>query len=417
MTQTQEYVIVTDVIGVVGGTQPQGEIDAKATASANEKLEGRVVEVAELTRREARAISNSPGKVAAPMMPIRLIDPVAFGDKGGWQAAPKGAAIEPRDEAGAEPVWGIVASGADKTHFTGAGTSVAILDTGIDRSHPAFSGTATTIEEHDFSGDGIGDRHGHGTHCAGTIFGQDCYGYRIGIARGIDRALIGKVLGDDGGGTSAALFDGIYWALSNHVDVISMSLGFDFAGMVGRLHRENWPLDMATSKTLVAYRENLRAFDALMAFAKAQSAMGAGPVIVAATGNESKADIHPKYRVDSSLPAAALDVVGVGAAARDGELFSIAPFSNGSPGVVGPGVDIISARAGDGAGLASMSGTSMACPHAAGIAALWWEYLRGNPGLANAQSVAARLSVHAKLGVFASKFGRGEFGDGMVSAP
>ena len=51
----------------------------------------------------------------------------------------------------------------------------------------------------DFTGDGTEDQDGHGTHCAGTIFGRDVDGLRIGIARGIKKALIGKVIGKDGG--------------------------------------------------------------------------------------------------------------------------------------------------------------------------------------------------------------------------
>ncbi|MDQ3644958.1 MAG: S8 family serine peptidase, partial [Actinomycetota bacterium] len=114
----------------------------------------------------------------APEMPIRLIEPVA------------------EEAALGDEVWGIAAVGADKSPFTGAENVVAVLDTGIDSSHPAFEGV--TLVEEDFSGSGICDRQGHGTHCAGTIFGRDVEGTRIGVARGVSRALIGKVL-DDGG--------------------------------------------------------------------------------------------------------------------------------------------------------------------------------------------------------------------------
>jgi subtilisin family serine protease len=107
--------------------------------------------------------------------------------------------IEPRDTAhqNAEgDSWGVAAVGAATSDFTGADTLVAVLDTGIDSAHPAFAGVAAV--EEDFSGSGNGDRQGHGTHCAGTIFGRDVGGSRIGIARGVQRVLIGKVLSDSG---------------------------------------------------------------------------------------------------------------------------------------------------------------------------------------------------------------------------
>jgi subtilisin family serine protease len=415
MSETREYVVVTDVMGTIGGTQAKGEADYKAAASAAEKLEGAVVETADLTPREARAIDNSPGKVVAPMMPTRLIVPMAKDDGDSWFPSSISNVVPDRTGQPTEAAWGVAATKADGSTFSGAGVTVAILDTGIDRAHAAFAGMINIVEK-DFTGTGDGDDNGHGTHCAGTVFGRDCYGYRIGVARGVDRALIGKVMDGDGRGGSSALFDGIYWAISNQADVISMSLGFDFPGFVARLVSEaGLPVDLATSQALVGFRQNLRAFDALMSYAKAQSAMGAGPVVVAATGNESKAQISPRYRVDASLPAAALEVIGIGAASQDGDRYRIAEFSNGSPLVSAPGVDVISASAGG--GLESMSGTSMACPHAAGVAALWWEALRQSAGLANAQSVAARLSATARTGVFAADFSRAEFGDGLVTAP
>jgi subtilisin family serine protease len=98
------------------------------------------------------------------------------------------ALIKPLEVAGAAATgaWGIAAVKADTSNFTGDGVVVAVLDTGIDKSHPAFAGV--TIVEQDFSGSGNGDRQGHGTHCAGTIFGRDVSGTRIGIARGVRAA-------------------------------------------------------------------------------------------------------------------------------------------------------------------------------------------------------------------------------------
>ena len=133
------------------------------------------------------------------------------------------APFDSTDEDGsAGTSWGVAATGAGTSEFRGDGVKVAVLDTGIDRAHDAFRGVHIT--EQDFSGDGNGDRNGHGTHCAGIIFGRDVGGTRIGIAPGIADASIGKVLHDDGSGDTDMLFRGLSWAIEQDVDVISMSL-------------------------------------------------------------------------------------------------------------------------------------------------------------------------------------------------
>ncbi len=125
---------------------------------------------------------------------------------------------------------------------------MAELDTGIDATHPAFAGVE--LVQQDFTGEGDGDGNGHGTHCAGTVFGRDVDGQRIGVARGVSKALIGKVLGADGGGDSDMIFRAIQWAVGSGANVISMSLGFDFPGLVADRVKAGWPPDLATSRAL-----------------------------------------------------------------------------------------------------------------------------------------------------------------------
>jgi subtilisin family serine protease len=269
--------------------------------------------------------------------------------------------------------------------------------------------------QRDFSGDGDGDRQGHGTHCAGTIFGRDVNGVRIGVARGVDRALIGKVLGDTGGGDSEMIFRGMQWALTERADIISMSLGFDFPGMVAEQVAGGWPAELATSNALEAYRGNLRMFDAIMQLTRARSGLGAGAIVVAAAGNESRREDDPEWRIAASLPAAAEDVISVAAIGRDGAAYAVAGFSNTMPTLSAPGVDVLSAQAGG--GLVALSGTSMACPHVAGVAALWWEALTetriGLPAL-----VKAKLLSDARSSVFGSASGDdSDIGFGLVTAP
>jgi len=309
--------------------------------------------------------------------------------------------------------WGVGAIGADGSEFDGAGVTVAILDTGIDREHPAFEGV--NLVERDFTGAGNGDRHGHGTHCAGTIFGRDVAGGRIGIARGVTHALIGKILGDDGSGSSEMILQGIQWANEEGADVISMSVGLDFPGHVASLISANWPAALATSRALEAYRKNLRLFDTQMSMLRARDDVGLGGIVVAAAGNESRRDLDAEYTIGSSLPAAADGVLSVAAAGFDTEGLAVAAFSNTFPDVAAPGVDIVSARAGQ--GTCAMSGTSMACPHVAGAAALWWQKVAGADRKRAADKVRTNLLASARTDRFAGRATDENVGAGLVMAP
>lgn len=355
------------------------------------------IEVLNVAPEEARLVAQDPqvAAVAIPM-PISLIKPCDAD-------LPAGVAV-------ATDTWGISAVKADKSPFTGDGVVVAVLDTGIDKAHPAFTGVQ--IVEQDFSGSGDGDRNGHGTHCAATIFGRDVNGKRIGIARGVKKALIGKVLADNGNGNSDMIFRGLQWALEQGAHVISMSLGFDFPGAVQRMVSGGIPVSPATSNALEAYRSNLRFFDALMQMIEAKGAFGDTAVVVAATGNESS---RPNFTIAASLPAATKGIISVAALGRNAAgQFDVAKFSNTMSQLAAPGVDILSAKIGG--GLVSMNGTSMACPHVAGVAALWWEALRKSGTVkASASLVAAKLLATARTdGLSGETFDRGA---GIVTAP
>jgi subtilisin family serine protease len=395
----RSYVVLRDLAQPFrrGGFRSANPFEARSATAAPSAPPQPRVDAARLTPKEVRELAQDPDvQAVAPVIPTQLIRP-----------------LEVDVAAAAQQAWGIAAVGAAESTYSGSGVVVAVLDTGIDRGHPAFAGA--TLVERDFSGSGDGDRQGHGTHCAGTIFGRDVAGARIGIARGVQKALIGKVLSDDGGGDSRMIFQGLQWALEEGADVISMSLGFDFPGAVRRMVEQGWPADLATSVALEGYRGNLRMFDAIMNMARARMAFDAGAVIVAAAGNESRRDQNATYEISVSIPAAAEGVVSVGALAEGQGGYSVAPFSNTLPQVSAPGVNILSAT--PGGGVRAMSGTSMACPHVAGVAALWWEALRAAPIRANATAVAAKLLSSARATVFAQNVDAADRGLGLITAP
>lgn len=269
----------------------------------------------------------------------------------------------------------------DQLGFTGNGVNVAILDTGIDKTHSALVGKVVA-EVSTVPTEGVNVPGAHATHCAGIIASQDVY--RRGVAHGANLINV-KVLTSWGGGDHTWVENGMVAAYSQGADIVSMSLGWSHI-------YHNWQCDDGHCSLCRA----------------AQSLVNLGVVVVVAAGNEDNQAATHTPPVDTSLrcPGQCRDVITVGCVGNDKQLASFSSvgppsYLNGwvtsihfptsfylvfpqpgepwrtKPDVCAPGVNITSTVLNN--QWASMSGTSMATPHAAGIAALM---LEKTPGLA-----------------------------------
>ncbi|MEV0811054.1 S8 family serine peptidase [Micromonospora sp. NPDC050200] len=235
-----------------------------------------------------------------------------------------------------------------KRGLTGAGVTVAVLDTGYDMEHPDLHGLV--VGSKDFVNEGtVDDKNGHGTHVSSTIAGTGAAsGDRYtGMAPGV-KLLEGKVLNKFGSGSESGIIQGMVWAVEQDADIVNMSLGASVPD-AGR--------------------------DSLSQVLNALSA-SSDTLFVVAAGNDGAPETV-------GSPGAADAALTVGSVTKTG---ARSPFSSQGPrsydlaikpDITAPGSDIVAARA---AGTypasavdtyySRLSGTSMATPHVAGAAAL-----------------------------------------------
>ena len=258
-----------------------------------------------------------------------------------------GAAVAPKPPFAdnAQFTWGLQATGAATSPQSGAGIKVAVLDTGFDVGHPDFAGRDVTTQSF-VSGETVQDGHGHGTHCIGTSCGSRTPGTgpRYGVAYGAS-IFAGKVLGDNGSGSDGNIIAGINWAIENQCHIVSMSLGAD----VAQVH---------PPYTVVGKR-----------------ALDAGTLIVAAAGNNADRRVGNYGFVGT--PANSPYIMAVGALDQKLEMafFSartLPDVQGGQVDIAAPGYQVYSSWPMP-TRYKTISGTSMATPHVAGIAALWAE--------------------------------------------
>lgn len=276
--------------------------------------------------------------------------------------------------------WGLQATGVDRSGLTGRGVRVAILDTGFDMQHPDF---LTRVMESKSFIEGVAtaqDDNGHGTHCLGTLGGPRVPGAapRYGIATDA-QLFVGKVMKENGKGREGDILHGIGWAIQNNCRIISLSLG----------------KPVASGASPDADYEEIGAL-----------ALSKNCLLIAAAGNDSD---RPRPIKPVDLPANSRTIMAVGAINRRLELY---PQSNGglNPNgggidLVGPGVEVRSSKRLP-TRYGNDTGTSMATPHVAGIAALLME---ADPA-ATAEQIWTRLTQTAKRLPLASS----DVGNGLV---
>ncbi|KAK6529959.1 hypothetical protein TWF281_009109 [Arthrobotrys megalospora] len=236
----------------------------------------------------------------------------------------------------------------------GAGTTVYVIDTGVRITHDEFktaNGTSRAAWGFNSVDKTDSDGNGHGTHCAGTIGGKT-----YGVSKKAKIVAV-KVLSAGGSGSTSGVVSGMDWVAQNaapNFSVASMSLGG------GKSTVLNNAVD---------------------------SIFNAGITIVVAAGNENQ-------DAKNVSPASAPNAITVGAIDNKNK---IASFSNWGTliDVFAPGVNVLSSWATSDTETKTISGTSMACPHVAGLAAY---YISASQGGADPASITAKIVGNAVTG-------------------
>ncbi len=265
--------------------------------------------------------------------------------------------------------WGMKAIDVERAWgaSTGRGVTVAVVDTGVDCELSDLAGTNCKngwnfIDDTDDST----DDQGHGSHCAGTIAQTTNNGEGVAGVAYDAKILAVKVLSAQGSGSNEGVADGIRWAADNGANVISLSLG-----------------GPSPSKVVES---------------AVQHALDKGVVVVAANGNDSG---------PIGYPAGYKGVIAVSATDSTN---TIADFSSRGPqtAIGAPGVNILQQTIpGD---FKSFSGTSMATPHVAGVAALLV-----SQGVTNVSAVRERLQSSATK-TMKTRLSKESYGAGILNA-
>lgn len=293
---------------------------------------------------------------ALPVLLLSSVAPalklIATGDPGISETIPVPSLPNISDEEKEIP-WGVkrVNASAVWPVTMGAGIKVAVIDTGVDYSHPDLQDNYAGGFNAIISTTPPLDDHGHGTHVAGTIAAVRDFKGVVGVAP--KARLYGvKVLDNTGSGYISWIISGIEWAVDNNVDLINMSLGASYS------------VDSLAQAVTAAYKK--------------------GVTMICAAGNTAGSVIYPaKYP----------EAIAVSASDSSDK---IASFSSRGPEIdfIAPGVSVYSTYYGSSYG--TMSGTSMASPHVAGLASLAVSLGADTPDKVKEALTKAAASVNLK---------------------
>lgn len=221
-------------------------------------------------------------------------------------------------------------------NYTGAGVTVYIIDTGILFSHTQFGGRATSGWDFVNNDADASDCNGHGTHVAGTVGGST-----YGVAKGVNLVAV-RVLNCSGSGTTSGVIAGINWVTSNHAAGVKAVANMSLGGSASTT------LDNAVKNSIAD-----------------------GVVYAVAAGNNNR-------KACNYSPARVPEAITVGATTSTDARASYSNYGT-CLDLFAPGSSITSAWYTSNTATNTISGTSMATPHVAGVAALYLEGHMGTP--------------------------------------